>query len=218
MSKYLFRLYSDTLAAKAVFEGELATANRIIYVRDGDVILRCAGQVMALAPNSAWCAPTPCQMFAGAGGAQILRWELCGPGSASTREAAQSRLLIESELDLGASDGFLFRCDRVDFPPGGIAYTHTHRGPGIRCLLKGELTVETAGHSTAIAPGGAWFESGPDPVLATAWDHSPTGFVRVMVLPRSLKGKSSIQYVKPEDQQKPKPQQYQILVDEFIDL
>ena len=218
MSKYLFRLNSDTLAAKADFEGELAAANRIIYVQDGSVTLRCAGQVMALARNSAWCARTPCRMFAGASGAQVLRWELRGPDSAPTREGVQSRLLMETELDLGASDGFLLRCDRVDFPPGGIAYTHTHQGPGIRCLLKGELTVETAGHTTAIAPGGAWFESGPDPVLATAWDHSPTGFVRVMVLPRSLKGKSSIKYVKPEDQQKPKLQQYQIFVGEFIDL
>lgn len=218
MSKYLFRLISDTLAPKARFEGELAVSNRIIYVQDGNVTLRCAGQVMSLAPNSAWCSRTPCQISAGATGARILRWELRRADSTATRDEAQSRLLMESELDLGASDGFLFRCDRVDFPPGGIAYTHTHKGPGIRCLLKGELTVDTAGHSTAIAPGCAWFESGPDPVLATAWDKSPTGFVRVMVLPRSLKGKSSIQYMKPEDQQKPKPQQYQIFVDEFIDL
>ena len=218
MSKYLFRLYSDALAAKTAFEGDLAAANRIIYVQDGNVTLRCAGQVMALAPNSAWCARTPCQMLAGASGAQILRWELRGPDSAPTGKGVQSRSLMESELDLGAWDGFLFRCDRVDFPPRGIAYTHTHQGPGIRCLLEGELTVETAGHSTTIAPGGAWFESGPDPVLATAWDKSPTGFVRVMVLPRSLKGRSSIQYVKPEDRQKPKLQQYQIFVDEFIDL
>jgi quercetin dioxygenase-like cupin family protein len=157
-------------------------------------------------------------MLAGASGAQILRWELWGPDSTPAGEGVQSRLLMESELDLGASNGFLLRCDRVDFPPGGIAYTHTHQGPGIRCLLEGELTVETAGHSTVIAPGGAWFESGPDPVLARAWDKSPTGFVRVMVLPRSLKGRSSIKYVKPEDQQKPKLQQYQIFVDEFIDL
>ena len=218
MSKYLFRLYSDTLAANTVLEGELAAANRIIYVEDGGLILRCAGQVMALAPNSAWHARAVCQVRANASGARILRWELRGPDSAPTRDGLQSRLLMESELDLSDSDGFLFRCDRVDFPPGGIAYTHTHKGPGIRCLLKGELTVETAGHSTSIAPGGAWFESGPDPVLATAWDKSPTGFVRVMILPRSLKGRSSIQYVKPEDQHKPKPQQYQIFIDEFIDL
>ena len=218
MSKYLFRLYSDTLAAKTVCESELAAASRIIYVQDGNVTLRCAGQVMTLAPNSAWCARTPCQMFAGASGVQILRWELRGPDAAPTQEGVHSRLLMENELDLGASDGFLFRCDRVDFPPGGIAYTHTHQGPGIRCLLKGELTVETAGRSTTIVPGGAWFESGPVPVLATAWDKSSTGFVRVMVLSRSLKGKSSIQYMKPEDQQKPKLQQYQIFIDEFIDL
>ena len=218
MSEYLFRVYSDTLAAKSAFEGELAALNRIIYVQDGNATLHCAGQVMTLAPNSAWHARAACQTFAGAGGAQLLRWELCRPDSAPTRAAVQSRLLMESKLDLDPSDGFLFRCDRVDFPPGGIAYTHTHQGPGIRCLLTGELTVETAGHSTAVAPGGVWFESGPDPVLATAWDKSPTGFVRVMVLPRSLKGKSSLRYVKPEDQQKPKPQQYQIFVDEFIDL
>jgi len=218
MSKFLFRLYADTLAAKAAFEGELAAANRIIYVQDGHASLRCAGQAMALAPNGAWCSSTPCQVAAGASGAQILRFELRAPDLAPAREGAQSRLLLETELDLGAPDGFLFRCDRVDFPPGGIAYTHTHKGPGIRCLLKGELTVETSGHSNAIAPGGAWFESGPEPVLATAWDKSPTGFVRVMVLPRSLKGKSSIQYMKPEDLEKPKPQQYQIFVDEFIDL
>ena len=70
----------------------------------------------------------------------------------------------------------------------------------------------------AIAPGGAWFESGTDPVLASAGNELPTGFVRVMVLPRSLKGKNSIRYVKPEDQQRPKPQQYQVFIDEFIDL
>jgi quercetin dioxygenase-like cupin family protein len=218
MSKYALRLYSDTLAAKTALPGDLPAGNRIIYVREGSATLRSAGQAMTLAVNSAWCARTPCQVVAGANGAQILRWELGGPGVVPTGEGVQSLLLQESELDLDAPDGFLFRCDRVDFPPRGIAYTHTHQGPGIRCLLKGELTVAAAGHSTEIVPGGAWFESGPDPVLATAWNESPTAFVRVMVLPRSLKGKSSIRYVKPEDQQKPKPQQYQIFVDEFINL
>jgi quercetin dioxygenase-like cupin family protein len=218
MSQYAFRLYCDTLAAKTEFEGGLVAANRILYVKDGSATLRSAGQVMTLAPNSAWCARSACQLIAGASGAQLLRWELQRPDSPAAAEGAQSRLLLESELNLSAPDGFLFRCDRVDFPPGGIAYTHTHQGPGIRCLLKGQFAVETAGHSMAIVPGGAWFESGPDPVLATAWDQSPTGFVRVMVLPRSLKGTSSIKYVKAEDLQKPKPQQYQIFIDEFIDL
>lgn len=218
MSKYAFRLYSDSLAAKATFAGELAAINRIIYVQDGSATLHCAGQAMTLAPNSAWFARAACEVAAGANGAQLLRWELIKPDAVPTAASAQSRLLLETELDLGAPDAYLFRCDRVDFPPGGIAYTHTHQGAGIRCLLKGEFTVETGGHTTRVAPGGAWFESGPDPVLATAWNKSPTGFARVMVLPRALKGKSSLRYMKPEDLDKPKPQQYQIFVDEFIDL
>jgi quercetin dioxygenase-like cupin family protein len=110
------------------------------------------------------------------------------------------------------------RCDRVDFPPGGIAYTHVHRGPGIRCLLAGNIRVEVNGKAHDIAPGGAWFEAGPDPVLAVASKTGPTAFVRVMILPRELQGKSSIRYVKPEDADKPKLQTYRMFVDEIIEL
>ena len=38
-------------------------------------------------------------------------------------------------------------------------------------------------------------------------------FVRVMVLPRELLGKSSIQYVNEEDKAKPKSQSYKIFAD-----
>ncbi|HEY5431456.1 MAG TPA: hypothetical protein VIK04_20240 [Solirubrobacteraceae bacterium] len=43
-------------------------------------------------------------------------------------------------------------------------------------------------------------------------------FVRVMVLPRELLGRSSIQYVRDGDQDRPKPQRYQVFVDEPLDL
>ena len=36
----------------------------------------------------------------------------------------------------------LLRCDRVDFPPGGVAHRHVHPGPGIRRILYGELTID----------------------------------------------------------------------------
>ena len=36
----------------------------------------------------------------------------------------------------------VLRCDRVDFPPGGVAYRHVHPGPGIRRILYGELTID----------------------------------------------------------------------------
>ena len=40
----------------------------------------------------------------------------------------------------------------------------------------------------------------------------------VMILPRALKGKSSLRYVDPEDADKPKPQKYTIFIDRFIDI
>ena len=42
---------------------------------------------------------------------------------------------------------------------------------------------------------GAWFESGPDPVVATASSHIATSFVRVMLLPAEWAGKRSIHYL-----------------------
>src|SRR6266496_3140293 len=92
----------------------------------------------------------------------------------------------------------LLRGDSVAFPPGGCAYRHTHQGPGIRCLLDGGIRIDTHGRSTSYGPGGAWFESGPEPVFAQAADR-PTRFVRVMILPRALLGKSSISYVNEDD-------------------
>ncbi|NKB68656.1 MAG: hypothetical protein GKR89_16455 [Candidatus Latescibacteria bacterium] len=91
-------------------------------------------------------------------------------------------------------------------------------GPGIRCLLAGTLQIETEGRSAPVNPGQARFEAGPDPVLATASPTRPTSFVRGMLLPRTLQGKSSIQYVRPEDADKPKPQRYTRFIDKFMDL
>ena len=136
---------------------------------------------------------------------------MTGPGVTSSTTLAHA-------VELEHPDGHLIRCDRVDFPPGGIAYAHVHRGPGIRCLLAGSLRVEVNGKAHDIAPGGAWFEAGPDPVLALASKAGPTAFVRVMILPRELLGKSSIRYLKPEDAEKPKLQTYRIFVDETIEL
>ncbi|MEZ5741962.1 MAG: hypothetical protein R3E68_22665 [Burkholderiaceae bacterium] len=56
-------------------------------------------------------------------------------------------------------------------------------------------------------------------MFAAADADVPSAFARVMVLPRTLLGgKSSIQYVRPEDADKPKSQSYQVFVDEPIEL
>ena len=112
----------------------------------------------------------------------------------------------------------LMRGDSVAFPPGGCAYTHVHQGPGIRCMIEGGIRIDTRGRSTSYGPGGAWYETGPDPVFAQAAADNPSRFIRVMILPRALIGKSSIQYVKAEDKDKPKTQSYKVYADAPIEF
>ncbi len=209
----VLRLALDGIAAKIRLE--LPASPRFVLVRDGDAIVRCAGSAAWLGAGSGLQSTQPCVIEAGAGGATVLRWELVDEGMPPWG-GADSAELIAREVRLPAAGGYLMRADRVDFPLGGIAYTHTHRGPGIRCLLRGAIRVESAGEVHEIAAGGAWFESGPDPVLATASSRELTGFARVMILPLDLRGRSSISYVNPEDADKPKSQKYQIFADEPI--
>ena len=210
MPRFTLNFYIDRVEAKSV--RRLPGCNRVVYVRDGDAILRAAGQATGMSANSAWHGRDELVVTAGAAGATLLRWELvAGAGAVSAPTLAHA-------VELGDSGGYLMRCDRVDFPPGGIAYTHVHRGPGIRCLLTGTIRVEVNGTGHDVAPGEAWFEAGPDPVLALASKSAPTAFARVMILPLELRGKSSIRYVKPEDADKPKLQTYRIFCDEPVEL
>ncbi len=65
--------------------------------------------------------------------------------------------------------------------------------------MQGEIEIETEGRSTFYGPGGAWFESGPDPVVARASAHLETSFVRALVLPAEWAGKRTIRYLEPTD-------------------
>ena len=125
---------------------------------------------------------------------------------------------LSATLALGAGGEHLVRCDRVELPPEGIAYLHTHRGPGIRCLIQGRFRVEVNGLAQTVERYGAWFESGVDPVEARAVSEGPAAFVRVMVLPRDMLGRSSIQYVRDADRDRPKSQRYEVFVDEPLVL
>ena len=140
------------------------------------------------------------------GPAHVLCFELVSEAS------AEAKLSAGVEID-GEQ---LIRLDTVSFPPGGVAYLHVHKGPGIRVLLNGEIRVDTDGQSHAYGPLEAWFEPGPVPVFAAASESVPTAFVRCMVLPAELLGKRSLRYVRDEDTDKPKLQQYRIFVDELL--
>ena len=50
-------------------------------------------------------------------------------------------------------------------------------------------------------------------MFAQGAEDKPSRFIRVLILPRDLMGKSSIQYVNDEDKTKPKAQSYKIYAD-----
>lgn len=193
----------------------LDAANRVVYTVEGRLTVSAAGASAAIGANEAWYGAAPCRVSAGDSPARAWRWELRNSsiGSGSTNDVK-----LAGEVQLDQAKRYLMRCDRVDFPPGGVAYTHVHQGPGIRMLLHGIFRVETTGHVLHLCPGDPWFESGPDPVYAVGSESEDTSFVRVMILPQELQGRSSIRYVNAEDQAKPKSQRYTIFVDAPISL
>jgi quercetin dioxygenase-like cupin family protein len=111
---------------------------------------------------------------------------------------------------------WLLRCDRVDFPPGSVAYLHTHPGPGLRVLLHGRIRIETEGVAHEYGPFEWWYETGPDPVFAAASETAETAFVRVLVLPREWEGKRTIHYVDPADDAKPKLQRAHVYFEQLL--
>jgi hypothetical protein len=217
VNKQALRLYTDRLGPGA--SAAIAPTTRTVYVAEGTAIIRGSGVTASLDANSAWQGDADITIAAGRGGARLLRWELStgGPILLAGSEVT-SELNLEGEPQIAPGVDYLMRCDRVDFPPGGVAFTHTHQGSGIRCLQSGRIRIDTQGHDFWVQPGGAWFETGSDPVFAETWTDSSSHFIRVMILPQAIRGKSSIKYVKPEDQDKPKLQKYQVFVDEAITL
>jgi hypothetical protein len=215
----VLRLCEDVFADGGAME--LPALPRMIFVVHGAVAIgdRTCRDEAAFGGDGA------VMLTAGSGGATVWRWELI------TRESDFGRpppgLGVASHEKLAAllatipQGALLLRGDSVAFPPGGCAYLHRHQGPGIRCLIEGGIRIDTQVdnqvRSTSYGPGGAWYETGPDGVFAQAADR-PTRFIRVMILPRALLGKSSVEYLNEEDKAKPKSQSYKIFVDMPIEL
>ena len=216
---YTLSLFEDTVPAGGRYA--LPAVNRVLYVSAGGLTVTSAGRDVALAADATWHgAGEIAAIAAGASGATVLRWELArGGGAPPPATGVTTRVLLEHAIDLDARAQYLMRCDRVDFAPGGQALSHRHRGGGIRCLVAGALDV-TVGDAAArrMTPGSAWFESGREPVRAVASPDAPTSFVRVSVLPREIRGRTSILYVDPDDAERGRPRQYTVYVDEPIEI
>jgi hypothetical protein len=210
----ILRLYEDTLSGGGAFDAALPAMPRMIFVVHGAVTVA----QRLLGDGEAWFGAGPLALTPGKAGATCWRFELApaaGADGAARGRGVVSHEKMSARLDTLPAGDLLMRGDSVGFPPGGCAYLHTHQGPGIRCLIEGGIRIDTHGGSTSYGPGGAWFESGPEPVFAQGADR-PTRFIRVMILPRALLGKSSIAYVNEDDKARPKSQQYKIFIDEPV--
>jgi uncharacterized cupin superfamily protein len=209
----VLRLYDDVLG-RGQQSDALGAANRVLYVVAGDVMVRSDGGQATLSAGTAWFGAKAAVITAGREGAHVWRWEI-----ASEAVAGAGRVVLEHALDLDPARPYLMRADRVEFELGGVALPHGHRGGGIRRLLTGELEV-TVGEAAprVMKVGDAWFESGREPVLARASTTAPTSFIRVSVLPREIRGKSSIMYVDPADAGRAKPRTYTVYVDEPVEI
>ena len=205
----VLRLYEDVLSSAETIEFQLPPLPRFIYVVHGQALI--AGETVNA--GEAWQGDGTALVRPGAGGVTCWRWELSRGDQGSTVASAPGMISHEkltAYLETLPKGDLLMRGDSVSFPPGGCAYLHRHQGPGIRCQIEGGIRIDSHGGSTSYGPGGAWYESGPDPVFAQAASDKPSRFIRVMILPRALTGKSSLQYLNEADKAKPKTQSYKI--------
>lgn len=220
MSQLLMRLVEDRIPAghAPIY---LPRASRALYVVEGGITVEFPEGSQHAPRQTAWLGDSEATLIGGSEDALIWRWELHDaerplPVELRSAPGTTSTLKLEQAVDLDPRTDWLMRCDRVDFPPGGVALTHVHQGPGIRCVLSGEITIDTLGAAHVHPEGQAWFELGHAPVLAPTTPESPTTFIRCFLLPRSCRGRSSIRYVLAEDTAKPKRQQYHVFGERFI--
>ena len=207
----ILRLYEDVLSNAAAPIG-LPALPRLIFIVHGSATI--AG--VAASDGEAWHGEGAATVIPGSGGATCWRFELvpedaADGGMAGNGVSSRQKLMARAET-LPAGD-LLLRGDSVAFPPGGCAFLHRHQGPGIRCLIEGGIRIDTHGASTSYGPGGAWYESGPEPVFAQGARDRATRFIRMMILPRALIGKSSIEYLNADDKARPKSQSYKGFAD-----
>jgi len=123
-------LYEDLLAPGE--ELELAVGGHMIYV--------ASGEIAGLHAGSAAFGADEATLAAGHDGATVLRWEL------TEWSVEEAKCSAHVELDPWAD--YIMRCEAggPEVSPGA--------GPGIGCVLRGELSVD----GELVRPFGAWVE------------------------------------------------------------
>ena len=87
-------------------------------------------------------------------------------------------------FELAPTSKWLFRLDCIIDNQGSTGL-HSHPGSGIRCMLKGQLRVESdkGESSDNNNPGDCWYEEGSYPLVSTTDAGNKATFLRGMVLP-----------------------------------
>ncbi len=199
-------LFEDRLEGEA---RTLPPAVRGLYLRHGSVTL----DGVPLAPDTATLAKGAAVV---AGSGEVWRFEVSdAPALAAPEEYAT--LILAHPLPRDAAAPFVLRMDRVDFPPEGATPKHGHAGPGIRRLLSGRLLAEVGEEAHRIEAGGAWFETGADPVIGRAMLPG-SAFVRCMVLDAELLGRPTFRAWDAAEAAKPRSTSSRLFFDTLTGL
>lgn len=219
MTVRTMRLFEDRIegGAKPIY---LPRGDRAIFVREGAAHFVTEPTSQYLSADLAHAGANQLTVAVEQESAVLWRFELAdgtdlGDEAFTLRSAPQatSELKLKVDFDLDDRYDWLLRCDTVSFPPGGVAWTHLHQGPGLRITRYGEITIETDGTTVSHGPGSPWAEYGVLPVLAPTTPAEATSFTRCFLLPAQLKGVSSLRTLYAEDRAKPNTQSYRVLAE-----
>jgi len=180
-----------------------------IYLRHGAATL----DGTPLLPDAAVLAKGPARL---SGTGEVWRFEVAD-AAGLTAPHEHARLVLARPLARDPAAPFVLRMDRVDFPPEGATPKHGHAGPGIRRLLSGRLLAEVGEEAHRIDPGGAWFETGADPVVGRVLAPG-SAFIRCMVLDAELLGRPTFRAWTPEEAAKPRSASYRLFFDTLTAL
>ena len=125
------------MTSLSLYEDLLAPGERLDLAAGGRIVYVASGELASLHAGTAAFGAEEAQLAAGTDGATVLRWEL------TEWSVEDAKLTAHVELDPWAD--YAMRCERDAGPA---------EGPGIGCVLRGELLVD----GELVQPFGAWQE------------------------------------------------------------
>ncbi len=168
---YLLKLFHDEIKPNSEVIPGVESQLTIIYLYKGLAYIN--GK--AIREDSVAYAEDFATIKTGSKGAILWRWELVpesDPIHLLLGKGVNSVLRLSRKVkmfELVPTSKWLFRLDCIVNHQGATGL-HSHPGSGIRCMIKGQLSVRSdKGESLDnTKPGDAWYEEGAYPVASTS--------------------------------------------------